>query len=97
MSFICKRLNNFHARIYALFTSCGFRVGMVNEGAGGPRSRRASHKTVPSSEKDDTGTERTTGEPSCPNNGNPESLNSFELFIFLWEWNMTGNKICQVI
>lgn len=45
---------------------------MVNEGASGPRSRKASHRTVPSSEQDDTGTERATRKPSCPNNGTLE-------------------------
>lgn len=53
---------------------------MVNEGGGGTRSRKASHKNVPSSERDDTGTERTTEEPSCPNNGNTKSLNSLIAF-----------------
>ncbi|XP_016086355.1 sterol O-acyltransferase 1-like [Sinocyclocheilus grahami] len=39
---------------------------MVNEGAGGPRSRRGSHKVVPSSDQDGTGVERATGEVPCP-------------------------------
>lgn len=42
---------------------------MVNEGAGAPRSRRGSHKVVPSSDQDGT------GEVPCPSNGETESLN----------------------
>uniref|UniRef100_A0A673M2P4 O-acyltransferase n=1 Tax=Sinocyclocheilus rhinocerous TaxID=307959 RepID=A0A673M2P4_9TELE len=45
---------------------------MVNEGAGGPRSRRGSHKVVPSSDQDGTGAERATGEVPCPSNGTVE-------------------------
>ncbi len=47
---------------------------MVNEGAGAPRSRRGSHKVVPSSDQDGTGAERATGEVPCPSNGENESL-----------------------
>uniref|UniRef100_A0A8C2DKH2 O-acyltransferase n=1 Tax=Cyprinus carpio TaxID=7962 RepID=A0A8C2DKH2_CYPCA len=39
---------------------------MVNEGAGAPRSRRGSHKVVPSSDQDGT------GEVPCPSNGTVE-------------------------
>ncbi|XP_026104766.1 sterol O-acyltransferase 1 isoform X2 [Carassius auratus] len=46
---------------------------MVNEGAGGPRSRKGSHKAVPSSDQDGTGAERATGgEVPCPSNGTVE-------------------------
>lgn len=48
---------------------------MVNEGAGAPRSRRGSHKVVPSSDQDGTGAERATGEVPCPSNGETDSLN----------------------
>ncbi|XP_065104528.1 sterol O-acyltransferase 1 [Paramisgurnus dabryanus] len=41
---------------------------MVNEGKGGPWSRKASQKS-PSSEQDSRGSERATGESPCPSNG----------------------------
>ncbi|XP_073724139.1 sterol O-acyltransferase 1 isoform X2 [Misgurnus anguillicaudatus] len=44
---------------------------MVNEGKGGPWSRKASQKS-PSSEQDSRGSERTTGESPCPSNGSVE-------------------------
>ncbi|KAK9970905.1 hypothetical protein ABG768_026808 [Culter alburnus] len=45
---------------------------MVNEGAGAPRSRRGSHKVVPSSDQDGTGAERATRDVPCPSNGTVE-------------------------
>lgn len=46
-----------------------FSLRMVNEGAGAPRSRRGSHKVVPSSDQDGTGAERATRDVPCPSNG----------------------------
>lgn len=72
----------------------GFSCRMVNEGAGGPRSRRGSHKVVPSSDQDGTGADRATGEVPCPSNGKTESLNkkSAEYLNKWWRQN-SHNKI----